>query len=197
MILIGRILVAANCHVKPSLLIRISGRYLLTCARISSSSSVQLLSALTHPQHHSSQLYHTCIFHHHTSCARHPRISTPSLTVCWRHASSVSSPPEEGEPSWLKQRWIKFKTIIKAFVAGSKALYSDVKKMRQIQSKHRGRKMVLGQPPRDGRLDFPLTRDELLFITKVRREQSHFSSSTSISVCSFRQRRTFGGCSQQ
>jgi hypothetical protein len=92
-----------------------------------------------------------------------------------RHASSVGPPPEEegGEPSWLKQQWIKFKTIIKAFVAGSKELYSDVKKMRQIQSKYKGRNVVLGRPPKDGQLkDFPLTREELFFVTKVRRTVS-------------------------
>ena len=167
--MIGRILVAANCHVKPSLLVHISGRYLPTCMKIISPSSVQLLSTLTHPQHHSSWHCRTSVFDHPTSCARHPWTSTPSLAGWWCHASSVSSPPEEGEPGWLKQQWIKFKTIIKAFVAGSKALYSDVKKMRQIQSKHKVRKMMLGQPPRDGQLDFPLTREELFFITKVRR----------------------------
>ena len=177
--MIGRILVTTSCHVKPSLYVHVGGLkqgYLLSCTRIISP-SVQLLTTLTSAPKHC-HVRHTSIFP--TSCARYPWTSSPSLSVSCCHASSVSSPPE-GEPSWLKQRWIKFKTIIKAFVAGSKALYSDVKKMRQIQSKLKGRKIVLGQPPRDastGKLDFPLTREELFFITKVRTllrgEQSHF-----------------------
>lgn len=169
--MIGRILIC--CHVsRPG---QISGLNLSTHTTTISPSSLQLLSASIHPQHSysSQQHYHTSVitFPHPTSRVRHPAwTSSSSLTVCWRHASSVSSPPEEGgEPGWLKQRWIKFKTIIKAFVAGSKALYGDVKKMRQIQSKHKGREMVLGQPPKDGHLEFPLTREELFFITKVRK----------------------------
>lgn len=178
--MIGRILVATNCRAKPSLFIHlhdISGLKLgclPTRTRIISHSSLQSLSTLTHPQHsyYSTQQHHhtASILDHPTSHVKqHPWTPPPlSLTVCWRCASSVSPPPEEA--GWLKQRWIKFKTIIKAFVAGSKELYSDVKKMRQIQSKCKGRKMVLGQPPKDGQLqDFPLTREELFFVTKVRR----------------------------
>ena len=164
--MIGRILAATSCRINPSILIRVSGLkpgYLPPCKRIISSTSVQLLSTLPD---YSARHYHV-----HTSLFHHPKTLTPTLTVIYRQTSSVSPPPEEEPSGWLKQRWIKFKTIIKAFVTGSKALFSDVKKMRQIQSKHRGRKMVLGRPPRDtdtGQLDFPLTREELFFITKVR-----------------------------
>lgn len=173
--MIGRILVTANCHAKLCVHVHVGGlkQYQLSCTRVISPSSVQLYSTLTYQQHYVSEHYHirhTSIFHPCSHATHLAWTSTPSLTVFCCHASSVSSPPEGEPPSWLKQRWIKFKTIIKAFVAGSKALYSDVKKMRQIQSKHKGRKMVLGQPPGDvstGQLDFPLTREELFFITKV------------------------------
>ena len=179
--MIGRVLITANCHVKPTSLLvhvnRLPQGYLRTHTRITSHSSLQLLSTLTCPEYCNSQQHRhtsTALLPHPTGSVRHPgRISPPCLSVCWRHASSIGSPPEEGggEPGWLKQRWIKFKTIIKAFVAGSKALYGDVKKMRQIQSKLKGQKVVLGRPPNDassGQVDFPLTREELFFVTKVR-----------------------------
>ena len=213
--MIGRILLVANCRIKPSLLVHvrdISGLKLgclPTRTRVTSHSSLQSLSTLTHLQHsyYNSQQYHqtASILDHPTSHVKQHLCTPPraSLIVCWRCASSVS-PPSGEEAGWLKQRWIKFKTIIKAFVAGSKELYGDVKKMRQIQSKCKGRNMVLGQPPKDGQLqDFPLTREELFFVTKVRRP-SHFGSLfiylailISFLFFFFRQRRIYGGCCQQ
>ena len=212
--MIGRILVVTNCRIKPSLLVHLRGisgpklGCLPTRTGVTSHSSLQSLSTLTHPKYsyYNSQQHHqtASVLGHPTSHVKQHPWTPPraGLIICWRCASSVGPPPGE-EAGWLKQRWIKFKTIIKAFVAGSKELYGDVKKMRQIQSKCKGRNMVLGQPPKDGQLqDFPLTREELFFVTKVRRP-SHFGSffiylAIVISfLFSFRQRRTCGGCCQQ
>ena len=101
------------------------------------------------------------------SCDNHmPLTSTHSHC----YSSSSSSPPGN-ELGWLKQQWAKLMTTVRAFASGTKALYQDMKKMRTIQSKDGVQKMVLGQPPRDpktGQVDFPLTREELLFTVKVR-----------------------------
>lgn len=179
----GRVLVSAGCHGSPSSVLvkvsRLKPRHLPSCKEIISLSSVQPLSTLTHSQRHSPHHYHerltsllvNCQHSNYDLKKRHPLTLSPTSwnVTPYRPAASVSPLPEaEGpEPGWLKQRWIKFKTIIKAFVAGSKDLYRDVKKMRQILATHKGKEMVLGLPPREGKLDFPLSREELFFITKV------------------------------
>lgn len=113
--------------------------------------------------HVNSSLPHCCINWSHDHHI-HPY---PSATH--RHSSSASSPPGK-EPGWLKQQWTKLKVTMRAFATGTKALYRDVMKMREIRSRHGVRNIVLGHPPLDpktGQADFPLTREELLFTVKV------------------------------
>lgn len=62
-------------------------------------------------------------------------------------------------------------TIVRAFANGTKDLYKDMVKMREIQSKRGSRELVLGRPPLDastGEMSFPLTREELYFTVKVK-----------------------------
>ena len=134
--------------------------------------SEYLSTSSTHPpcfvavaKHHSGDvsLMYRC------NIASRPSSFQSSLSIVHRHSSSASSGEE---PGWLKQRWVKFMTIVRAFANGTKSLYKDMVKMREIQSKQGSGDMVLGRPPIDpstGQLQmtFPLTREELYFTVKV------------------------------
>lgn len=168
----GKILVATRwCIVNPSASIPagLKSQFRLQWKQILPVSN-HLLSISTRPPPYLQRQYHLTSLFCYSNPSSSPEVNRWPLSVTCRQGSSASSTPEE-EPGWLKQKWVKFMTTVRAFATGTKALYRDMVKMREIQAKHRGRKMVFGRSPRDpntGQLDFPLTREELFFTVKVR-----------------------------
>lgn len=177
MIAIRRILLATHCCMNPSLSIPAAGlpSSLLRCQRIIPATSKHIHVASTHPACGFKRLYriNNPPFTHHqiSSACQWPLVA--AATRC--HSTSASSTrgtaktPGE-EPGWLKRQWVKFITTIRAFATGTKALYKDVVKMREIQSRHLGKRVDLGCPPVDpktGLVEFPMSREELFFVVKV------------------------------
>ena len=96
----------------------------------------------------------------------------PNNTVhqfrCLSSSSQQNGPPNQQK--LIVRMWTKLATTVRAFMAGTKLLYSDVKLMYELRSK-KGKLVISTQIPREtspGRLDYKFTRKEIQFLYKVR-----------------------------
>ena len=71
--------------------------------------------------------------------------------------------------SFIARGWRKLAVAVRTFMAGSKAVYNDVKRMYELRSKH-GNYILVKTAPQEiapGRTSFPLTRQQLHFTVNV------------------------------
>ncbi len=88
----------------------------------------------------------------------------------WQVKRFISSDRNvNNDESTVHRGWKKFSIAIKTFMAGSKALYKDVKVMYEIQSIHGVYSLTSTAPQKveHGKTTFPLSRSQLQFSFKV------------------------------
>lgn len=98
-------------------------------------------------------------------------------TLRTRPYSSSSSSHNQTSPSYksttkedssgAKKAWRFFVTVVKNFMQGTKTLWADVKKVRQLQQKM-GNFRISSKAPPSSSLPAPVTLEELQFVYKVR-----------------------------
>lgn len=84
-----------------------------------------------------------------------------------------STNPDE---SFIARGWRKLAIAVRTFMAGSKAVYNDVRRMYELRSKH-GNYFLVKTAPRKiapGKTSFPLTRQQLHFAVNVSLQQLTF-----------------------
>lgn len=80
----------------------------------------------------------------------------------------MSVQSDNQQPGSLRKALKKLGALIKAFTFGTKNLYYDVKRMRQLQSKH-GKLVITNKAPlsEPGFTNFPFKLEEVQFIYQV------------------------------
>ena len=98
------------------------------------------------------------------------RNSAPHNPLVYAHFVRGYSEGTE-ELGRAKRLWMKIGGLMKAFMNGTKALYRDVKRMYQLQTRTGdGSYVISKRAPKEvapGKLDFALNREELQFVYQV------------------------------